>query len=159
MNPPIKSSTLLLLVTALFNTAVFAEADISPRELFSKLESRVNDIPKNWAETNPVRVNVCFNLKYKINSPAANAFLDDLYSTIAGFKFDVEIRLYRTMYPVKLDYCATMRFPNWQAQREYETSEEFLNFYKNRWKNAVSETEEHWAIEDLHAGRKQKATQ
>ncbi len=143
--------TFFLLLCPLIGTAA---ADISPQELFSKLTSRVNEIPGSWATTNPIRVNVCFNLKHEINSKQANAFLDDLYTTIDGFEFDVKINIYRTMYPVKLDYCATMLFPNWEAQRKYETSDEFLSFYKTRWKGAVTDSEEHWAVEDLYAGRK-----
>ena len=137
----------------LLGTQTFAEADISPDKLFSKLESRIDDIPEDWAVKNPVRVNICFNLMHEINSAEANAFLDELYRTIDGFEFEVSIQLYRTIYPAKLDYCATMVFPNWDAQREYETSTEFLNFYKTRWKSSVTKSEEHWAIEDLKAGR------
>jgi hypothetical protein len=147
-------STVCIGVSLLISVQARAEADISPQELFSKLNSRIDEIPENWASENPIRVNVCFNLKHKINSKEANAFLDDLYRTIDDFEFDVEIRIFRTMYPVKLDYCATMEFPDWEAQREYETSEEFLSFYKTRWKAAVTDTEEHWAVEDLRAGRK-----
>jgi len=131
-----------------------SEADISPQELFSKRESRVNEIPEGWAEANPIRVNVCFDLKHEINSKEANQFLDELYSTIDNFPFDVDVQLFRTMYPVEFDYCVTMSFTNWEAQRVYETSEEFLSYYRNRWKGVVTNTHEHWAVEDLRAGRK-----
>jgi len=147
------SALLFLFTVTFYSASSFSEADISPYELFSKRESRVNQIPKDWAVTNPIRVNVCFNLKHAINSDEANDFLDNLYATINGFDFDVTIQLFRTIYPVKLDYCATMTFPNWEAQREYETSDEFLSFYRERWKAVVTDTQEHWAVEDLHAGR------
>lgn len=128
----------------------------TPQEIFANSKSRVNDIPENWVTENQLINNVCFNLKYALNSKEADKFLDDLYTTISDMNFDLEVNVYRTLYPVKLDYCVMLTFENWNAYMKYETSEEFLSFYYEHWKDAVIKTEEQRIILDTRASKKAK---
>jgi hypothetical protein len=131
--------------------ATAADGIKSPEEQFAGYQTRIGDIPDNWATTRPIQTRVCFNLRYPINSPEANAFLSELHSTISGMEFGVDIRIERPIYPVTHAYCATMLFRDWETNRRYETSEVFLRFYEDRWKAVTLDVDERLSVVDTRA--------
>ena len=56
----------------------------SPEETYQKYPNRLADLPPGWSTTKPLRLMVCFNLKYPPNSPEADAFLKTMVRTITG---------------------------------------------------------------------------
>lgn len=128
--------------------AAAADRIKTPQEQFAGYPTRIDDIPGDWATTNPIFTRVCFNLQHPVNSPEANAFLRELYSTITGLELGVKVRIERTISPVQYAYCVSLGFRNWDANRRYETNEEFLSFYENRWKATVTEAHEQLTVLD-----------
>lgn len=127
---------------------VAAEDIKTPQEQFAGYPTRIDDIPDDWATTNPILTRVCFNLKYPVNSPEADAFLRELHSTVSAMEFGVKVRIERTIYPVEHAYCVSLLFRNWEDNRLYENSEGFLRFYKERWQPTVTETAEQLTVLD-----------
>jgi hypothetical protein len=120
----------------------------SPEEQFKAYPNRLADIPSGWATTRPIRLQVCFNLKYPPNSPEANQFLKTMHDTISAMPFGVKVRVERVVTPAKYAYCNSLTFRDWQANRAYETSEVFLKYYREQWKPAVTEASEQLSVID-----------
>ena len=147
--PKVAALTLLFVFIALEVAA--ADGIESPQEQFAGYPTRIDEIPPGWATTNPILLRVCFNLKYPVNGPEANAFLRELHSTISSMEFGVDIRIERTIRPATYAYCASMAFRDWETNRRYENSAVFLSFYEQRWKPAVTEAHEHLSVLDTAA--------
>ncbi len=143
----IKIASVILITVGLFGV-VAAEEIKTPQEQFSGYDTNIDKIPPDWLTSNPILLRVCFNLKYPVNSDEANAFLRELHSTISGMKYGVKIRVERAIYPVSQLYCASLQFENWEINRRYESSPEFLEFYEQRWKPAVTDVTEQLSVLD-----------
>lgn len=147
-----KTLSSLSIIAALLVASPGRAADIkTPEEQFKSYPNRLADIPPNWATTNPIRLQVCFNLKAPVNSPEADAFLADWYRSIKAMPYGVELRMERVVFPVRFAYCGSLIFKDWRTNREYEASEVFLKYYRERWKPAVTETSEQMTILDTVA--------
>lgn len=135
----------------LFATLSAAAADgiKTPAAQFEGYPTRIGDIPDDWATRNPILTRVCFNLRDPVNSPAADAFLRELHSTISGL--GVDIRVERVVYPPTHAYCASLVFPDWEANRSYEQSDAFLKFYRERWKAMTLDVDERLSVLDTRA--------
>lgn len=144
-----KNPALLLVVIISLHSIAWADGVKTPEQQFDGYETNLDTIPAQWMASNPILLRVCFDLVYPINSDEANAFLHDLQRTISGMKYGVEIRIERTIYPVSEPYCASLAFPDWETNRRYESSEEFLDFYEQRWKPAVSTMREELSVLDV----------
>ena len=120
----------------------------SPEEQFKAYPNRLADLPRNWSTTKPIRLQVCFNLKYPPNSPEANKFLLNWYRSISAMPFGVRLRMERVVFPAKFAYCGSLTFKNWGNNRAYETSEVFLKYYRSEWKPVVTEAQEQMTILD-----------
>ncbi|MEZ5498848.1 MAG: hypothetical protein R3E77_05375 [Steroidobacteraceae bacterium] len=135
--------------------AVDAEAPIdpapvkSPEQQFKDHPTRLADLPPGWSTNNPIRLQVCFNLKYAPNSHEANQFLLTWYRRISEMPYVVDLRMERLVYPAQFTYCANMMFKNWAHNRAYETSDVFLKYYYEVWKPAVTEMAEQMTILDI----------
>lgn len=125
-----------------------AEPVKSPEEVFGPYPTFIKELPPGWSTTKPIRLQVCFNLKYAVNSPEANAFLKDWYQRIRKMPHTAKLRMERVVYPAKFHYCALLTFRNWAHNRAYEKSGEFMKYYKEVWKPAVTEQEEMMTILD-----------
>jgi hypothetical protein len=144
-----KIAAALLSAFVLFSSSPLRAAQIkTPEEQFKAYPNRLVDLPPGWATTKPIRLQVCFNLKYLPNSPEANKFLRTWYRSIKAMPFGVKLRMERVVFPVKYAYCASLTFKNWANNRAYETSEVFLNYYRTEWKPAVTEAQEQMTILD-----------
>ena len=129
-------------------------ADIkTPQEQFKSYPNRLADIPDDWMTTNPIRLQVLFNLKYPPNSAEANLFLRTWYRSIKAMPFGVELRMERVVVPTKYAYAASLTFKNWETNRAYETSDVFLKYYREQWKPAVTEAEEQMTLLDRVASQ------
>ena len=106
----------------------------TPEEQFKEYPNQLAQIPATWSTTNPIRLQVCFNLKYPPNSPEANEFLQTWYRSITAKPFEVQLRMERVVFPAKFSYCGSLTFRNWQNNRAYETSDVFLKYYREQWK-------------------------
>lgn len=120
----------------------------SPEEVFRNYPNRLAELPPGWAASKPLRLEVCFNLKHPVNSPEANAFIKQLYQTITALPYGVQVRIERPITPVQYGYCASMFFRDWQHYRQYETSDGFLQFYREAWKPAVTAAAENLSVLD-----------
>lgn len=120
----------------------------SPEEQFRNYPNRLADLPPGWATTRPIRLQVCFNLKYPPNSPEAERFLKTMHDTISAMPFGVKVGVERVVTPAKYAYCNSLTFRDWQANRAYETSEVFLKYYREQWKPAVTEASEQLSVID-----------
>lgn len=120
----------------------------SPEDTYRGFPNRLADIPPGWATTKPLRLEVCFNLKFPANSPEADAFLKQLYQTITALPYGVQVRIERPINPVQYAYCASMFFKDWQNNREYEYSDAFLKYYREVWKPAVTDATEQLSVLD-----------
>ena len=144
---------LLIVVLAAIGLSA-AAADIkSPQEQFKSYPNRLADIPSHWTTSNPIRLQVLFNLKYPPNSPEADQFLRTWYRSINAMPYGVELRMERLVFPAKYSYAASLTFKNWQVNRAYETSEVFLKYYREQWKPAVTEAEEQMTVLDRNAAK------
>jgi hypothetical protein len=119
-----------------------------PGEQFAGRPNRLADIPAGWATTRPLRLQICFNLKYPVNSPEADQFLETMQRTITAMPFGVKVRIERPITPEKFAYCGSLSFRDWRANREYETSDVFLKYYREQWKPAVTEATEQLLVLD-----------
>jgi hypothetical protein len=139
----------LLLVLALMITAPADSAELnSPQQQFKSVPSRIADIPGDWATANPLRLQVCFNTRFAVNSPQADEFLRNWFRSISAMPFDVQLRMERVIYPAKFAYCASLTYKNWQVYRDYDASEIFLKYYHEQWQPAVTEAEEQLTVLD-----------
>jgi hypothetical protein len=120
----------------------------SPEEQFKAYPNRLADLPAGWATTRPIRLQVCFNLKYPPNSPEADAFLKTMVRTITGLPYGIKVSVERPITPAKFTYCNSLSFKDWATNRAYEQSEAFLKYYREQWKPAVTETSEQLAVVD-----------
>jgi hypothetical protein len=121
----------------------------TPEEQFKSYPNQLANIPAGWSTKNPIRLQVCFNLKYPPNSPEADEFLRTWYRSIKAMPFGVQLRMERVVFPVKFAYCASLTFKNWQNNRAYETSDVFLKYYREQWKPAVTEAQEQMTLLDV----------
>lgn len=129
-------------------SAAWAAELKTPEEQFKSYPNRLSDLPPNWSTSNPIRLQVCFNLKYPPNTPEANNFLQTWYRTIKAMPYGIQLRMERSVFPVKFAYCGSLIFKNWRNNRAYETSEVFLKYYREQWKPAVTEAQEQMTILD-----------
>lgn len=120
----------------------------SPEETYQKYPNRLADLPPGWSTTKPLRLMVCFNLKYPPNSPEADAFLKTMVRTITGLPYGVKVSVERPITPAKFAYCNSLSFKDWATNRAYENSEAFLKYYREQWKPAVTEASEQLAVID-----------
>ncbi|MFO1454989.1 MAG: hypothetical protein U1F18_01975 [Steroidobacteraceae bacterium] len=144
-------STLLAFAATLaaLSPGLGAAADVkSPEETYAKYPNRLSDLPAGWATTKPLRLMVCFNLKYPPNSAEADAFLKNMVRTIEGLPYGVKVSVERPITPTKFTYCNSLSFKDWASNRAYESSEAFLKYYREQWKPAVTETSEQLAVVD-----------
>ena len=124
-------------------------ADIkSPEDTYKAYPNRLADLPPGWSTTKPLRLMVCFNLKYPPNSPEADAFLKTMVRTITGLPYGIKVSVERPITPAKFAYCNSLSFKDWATNRAYEHSEAFLKYYREQWKPAVTETSEQLAVVD-----------
>ena len=124
-------------------------ADVkSPEESFKDYPNRLADLPAGWSTTRPLRLQVCFNLKYPPNSPEADAFLKTMVRTIEGLPYGVKVSVERPIFPARFAYCNSLRFKDWSSNRAYEHSEAFLKYYREQWKPVVTEASEQLAVID-----------
>lgn len=120
----------------------------SPEETYQKYPNRLADLPPGWSTTKPLRLMVCFNLKYPPNSPEADAFLKTMVRTITGLPYGVKVSVERPITPAKFAYCNSLSFKDWATNRAYENSAAFLKYYREQWKPAVTEASEQLAVVD-----------
>ncbi|MCU0760978.1 MAG: hypothetical protein MUF07_17510 [Steroidobacteraceae bacterium] len=120
----------------------------SPEETYKGYPNRLADLPPGWATSKPLRLQVCFNLKYPPNSPEAEAFLKTMVRTIEGLPYGVKVGVERPITPAKYAYCNSLSFKDWATNRAYETSEAFLKYYREQWKPVVTEASEQLAVID-----------
>ncbi len=120
----------------------------APEDVFKAYPNRLAELPPEWIRTRPLRLEVCFNLKYPVNTPEADAFLKQLYQTITSLPTSAEVRIERPVTPVQYAYCASMFFRNWEHYWTYERSEGFLKYYREVWKPAVTGATESLAVLD-----------
>lgn len=126
----------------------------SPEETYQKYPNRLADLPPGWATTKPLRLMVCFNLKYPPNSPEADAFLKTMVQTITSLPYGVKVSVERPITPAKFTYCNSLHFKDWATNRAYESSAAFLKYYREQWKPAVTEASEQLAvIDDVATGK------
>jgi hypothetical protein len=141
-----------LLAVSLVMAASIASGQVpsekSPEDVFRNYPNRLADFPPGWVTTKPLRLEVCFNLKYPVNSPEASAFITQLYLTITSLPYGVQVRLERPITPAQFGYCASMFFRDWRHYRQYETSDGFLKFYRETWKPAVTSATENLSVLD-----------
>ena len=120
----------------------------SPEEQYRGHPNRLADLPAGWATTRPIRLQVCFNLKYPPNSPEAEQFLKTMHDTITAMPFGVKVGVERVVSPAKYAYCNSLTFRDWQTNRAYETSDVFMKYYREQWKPAVTEASEQLSVID-----------
>ena len=145
-------ASLALVALAFLPLAALQAAEIkSPEQTYQGYPNRLADLPPGWSTTKPIRLQVCFNLKYPVNSPEADAFLKDWYRSISAMPFGVQLRMERVVTPPKFAYCGSLTFRNWANNRAYETSDVFLKYYREQWRPAVTEASEQLTILDPEA--------
>ena len=74
-------------------------------------------------------------------------------TTFPAIHFGVKPQMERVICSARFAYCGSLAYRNWRVNREYETSEVFLKYYRERWKPAVTEAEEQLTVLDKTATR------
>lgn len=134
------------MLTALAPTLLPAADIKSPEETYKAYPNRLADLPPGWSTSKPLRLQVCFNLRYPPNSPEAEAFLKNMVRTIESLPYGVKVGVERPITPARFAYCNSLSFKDWATNRAYETSEAFLKYYREQWKPAVTEASEQLAV-------------
>jgi hypothetical protein len=118
----------------------------TPAQQFARVTSNLDRLPAGWIESKPLRLEVAFNLKYPPGSAEANAFLAQWRSSIGAMPYHVQLETHRIVSPAKFLYLVCLTFDDWKTYRSYESSAEFLKYYHEYWKPAVTELDERLTI-------------
>jgi hypothetical protein len=151
MTNPLKTA-LTLSLWLIGASPVLAQDIRSPQEVLQGRPNQLAAIPPHWEVENPVQLQVLFNLKAPVNSPEANAFLDQYVKFERGLPYKVDIIVLRVVAPARFSYAARLSFTNWHDYRVYEQSAAFRKYYYDVWKPHVLDAEELFTLTDLKAG-------
>jgi hypothetical protein len=118
----------------------------TPAQQFARVISNLDRLPPGWIESKPLRLEVAFNLKYAPGSAEADAFLAQWRSSIGSMPYHVQLETHRIVSPAKFLYLVCLTFDDWKTYRSYESSAEFLKYYREHWQPAVTELDERLTI-------------